>query len=109
MALRRRFAFVPVYPDYQLIPEFKSVLGPLNEQIRERKGVDFLIGHSYFLNRTLADLPEIFNQMIIPLLHEYFNGRTDTIREILRGSGLDVTEENYQLKASLPPLYRREG
>ena len=109
VALRRRFAFVPVYPDYQLIPEFKSVLGPLNEQIRERKGVDFLIGHSYFLNRTLADLPEIFNQMIIPLLHEYFNGRTDTIREILRGSGLDVTEENYQLKASLPPLYRREG
>lgn len=96
-ALRRRFAFVPMYPDYQLVPEFESVLRPLNEQVRERKGVDFLIGHSYFLNRTFEELPEIFNQTIIPLLHEYFNGRTDIIKEILRGSGLDVAEQNYQL------------
>lgn len=98
IALRRRFVFTAMYPDYQLIPAFAKTLKSLNDQIRERKGVDFVIGHSYFLNKDLRDLPEIFNQKIIPLLYEYFSNRTEPIREVLRLSGLTVTEENYQLK-----------
>ena len=95
VALRRRFAFVPMYPDYELIPEFAQVLQSLNEQLRERKGIDFLIGHSYFLHQTRTDLPAIFNQKIIPLLYEYFNNRTEQVREVLRHTGLEVVEENY--------------
>ncbi len=98
VALRRRFVFTPMYPDYELIPELSQLLKLLNDQIRERKGVDFLIGHSYFLHKTRADVPEIFNQKIIPLLYEYFNSRIEPIREILQTSGLVITEENYQLK-----------
>lgn len=101
VALRRRFVFMPMYPDYALIPDFSAILKPINEQIRERKGVDFIIGHSYFLNKEISDLPEIFNQKIIPLLYEYFNNRIEPISEILRLSGLTVVEENYQLQIKL--------
>nr|MCU0352452.1 AAA family ATPase [Cytophagales bacterium] len=84
VALRRRFAFVPVFPDYSLIPDFASILQALNAQIRDRRGVDFLIGHSYFIGKTLADLPDIFNRKIIPLLYEYFDNHTAQVREVLQ-------------------------
>ncbi len=96
VALRRRFTFVPVYPDYSLVPEFEPVLRPLNEKIRDRKGTDYLIGHSYFIGKTPADLPDIFNQKIIPLLYEYFQNRPEPVQEILLAAGLNVTEENFQ-------------
>ncbi|MDJ1468059.1 AAA family ATPase [Xanthocytophaga flava] len=99
-ALRRRFVFVPMYPQYDLIPEAASVLQSLNEQIRERKGVDFMIGHSFFINKSVSEFPEIFNQKIIPLLYEYFNTRIEPIRDILQKSGIVLTEENYQLKVT---------
>jgi 5-methylcytosine-specific restriction protein B len=97
VALRRRFAFVPVFPDYSLIPDFAPILQALNAQIHDRRGVDFLIGHSYFIGKTLADLPDIFNRKIIPLLYEYFDNHTAQVREVLQQCGLKITEENYQL------------
>ena len=33
---------------------------------------DLLVGHSYFMGKTAADLPNIMNDNIIPLLYEYF-------------------------------------
>ena len=33
---------------------------------------DFLIGHSFFMVKTTADLPKIMNDSFIPLLYEYF-------------------------------------
>ncbi len=97
VALRRRFAFIPLYPDYSLVPEFEAVLRPLNEKIRERKGTDFLIGHSYFIGKDPAELPLIFNRKIIPLLYEYFQNRPEPVREVLEAAGLKVTEVNFQL------------
>ncbi len=98
VALRRRFAFVPLYPDYSLVPDFEAVLRPLNEKIREKKGTDFLVGHSYFIGKDRADLPGIFNRKIIPLLYEYFQNRPEPVREVLEATGLTITEENFQWK-----------
>jgi 5-methylcytosine-specific restriction protein B len=97
IALRRRFEFIGMYPRYDLVPEVATMLQALNEKIRDKKGADFMIGHSFFIGKETADFPLIFNRKIIPLLYEYFNNRTDQIKEVLRATGLTIAEENYQL------------
>jgi 5-methylcytosine-specific restriction enzyme B len=97
VALRRRFEFIGVYPDYSQIPPFAATLQAINEKIREKKGADFMIGHSFFIGKTPDELPAIFNRKIIPLLYEYFGNRADQVKDILRSAGLEVREENYQL------------
>jgi 5-methylcytosine-specific restriction protein B len=97
IALRRRFEFIGMYPRYELIPEIAPILQAMNEKIRDKKGADFLIGHSFFIGKQVEDLPQIFNRKIIPLLHEYFNNRTDQVKEVLRATGLTTAEENYQI------------
>ena len=74
-ALRRRFEFVEFVPDLQLIadPQLRTVLEKLNDGIVSQLGMtDLLVGHSYFMNRTVDDLCDIMNRNIIPLLYEYF-------------------------------------
>jgi 5-methylcytosine-specific restriction protein B len=98
IALRRRFEFIGMYPRYDLIPDFTPLLQALNNKIQEKKGADFMIGHSFFIGKTQADIPTIFNQKIIPLLHEYFNNRLDQVKDILKATGLEIIELNYQLQ-----------
>lgn len=74
-ALRRRFVFIEYKPKLELIKDdtLRKVLETLNKGISdELRSTDLLIGHSYFINKTVADLPEIMNRSIIPLLYEYF-------------------------------------
>lgn len=74
-ALRRRFDFVEYEPKSELVndPDLKKILERLNSGISSELGsTDLLIGHSYFMNKTLDDLTEIMNRNIIPLLYEYF-------------------------------------
>lgn len=99
IALRRRFDFIPMYPDYSIIPEFANILKPINQKIKEKKGsADFMIGHSFFTGKELSNLSEIINKKIIPLLNEYFNGKSEIIKEVLRAGNIEVTEnENFQL------------
>jgi hypothetical protein len=99
VALRRRFQFIGFYPDYTLIPDFAEILKPINERIyKEKNSADFMIGHSFFMNHTKNDLQEIFNNAVIPLLFEYFNGNINKITEILKAGKIEVEEtENHQL------------
>lgn len=74
-ALRRRFVFVEHKPKLELIQDdtLRKVLEVLNKGISEElRSTDLLIGHSYFLNKTVSDLEDIMNRSIIPLLYEYF-------------------------------------
>lgn len=74
-ALRRRFVFVEHKPKLELIQDdlLRKVLEVLNKGISEElRSTDLLIGHSYFLNKTVSDLVDIMNRSIIPLLYEYF-------------------------------------
>lgn len=74
-ALRRRFDFVEYEPTATLISDLdlRNILVKLNKGISEEFGsTDLLIGHSYFMGKTIDDLCNILNRNIIPLLYEYF-------------------------------------
>lgn len=105
IALRRRFKFIGKYTDYSKISDFKEYLKPINDEIKKRKkSADFMIGHSYFINKNLSDLTEIFNNEIIPLLNEYFNNKTDVVEEILKSSQLnyEIDEDTFQITVKEP-------
>ena len=79
IALRRRFEFLELAPDYTTIN--RSVegvqLGKLLERINDRLEYlldrDHRIGHAYLMRvNVLADLQNVFATQIIPLLQEYF-------------------------------------
>lgn len=83
-ALRRRFTFIEMPPNYELsqleteITEeitLVEILKTLNNRIEKLLDKDHLIGHSYFLNvDDLEGLKDVFQHNIIPLLQEYFYG-----------------------------------
>ena len=92
-ALRRRFDFVEVPPDPDLVQDavLRNVLTKLNGELKEKSdSADMLIGHAYFLQKTADDLAEILNRKIIPLLYEYFYDQSKKVEEVLR-SVLDGT------------------
>lgn len=91
IALRRRFEFIGKYPDYKVINGPASgVLERLNRAILDHhKPADFLIGHAYFIGKSLNQLPAVFNNRVIPLLMEYFNGRTDLVMTVLKEAGIE--------------------
>lgn len=97
IALRRRFEFVPMYPDYE--PDFKEkeVLRLINKKIIELKGYDFQIGHAYFMSDDF-DLVKCINNMVIPLLLEYFLNDENEVKSILTHAGLVIQENVWPLK-----------
>ena len=101
IALRRRFKFVPLYPD---LVKLKMVLGEngmsdndmelrialfenINRIIRSKKSVDFEIGHSYFMEKDT--LINILNHQILPLMNEYFMYDLRKVKEIIEQSQKD--------------------
>lgn len=85
-ALRRRFEFIEQKPDASLVsdPLLRAILEKLNSKlVTELDSTDLLIGHSYFMNRTKADLARILNNAIIPLLYEYFYDNRKKVYSIL--------------------------
>jgi len=89
VALRRRFKFIAVEPDYSILKNIDGLdtakmLESINKRLAVLKGEDFQIGHSYFLNaNNIKDLREIFEFKIIPLLKEYFHGDWESICAVL--------------------------
>lgn len=81
VALRRRFYFHPLFPNKGKItdPVKGEFMELLNKFIKEKKGRDFQIGHSYFMNDY--DTASIINESIIPLLFEYFPNKKDDVLE----------------------------
>ncbi|MEZ4660022.1 MAG: AAA family ATPase [Caldilineaceae bacterium] len=82
-ALRRRFAFIPLFPDYDVLRRFHAAqqtgfeVAPLIrrlEQInRAIEDPNYAVGISYFLRPTLADeIADIWQTEIEPYLEEYF-------------------------------------
>jgi 5-methylcytosine-specific restriction endonuclease McrBC GTP-binding regulatory subunit McrB len=78
-ALRRRFSFIPMMPDYSGLSEacdgvnLKLLLQKLNERLTVLKDRDHTIGHAWLWNTTSIDsLRLAFKDKIIPLLQEFF-------------------------------------
>jgi len=95
IALRRRFEFISLYPDMQLLRKVLKergmnknkvnhrvyLLDNINKIIRAKKSVDFEIGHAYFMSSE--NLLSIMNKQILPLLNEYFMYDLKKVKDIL--------------------------
>ena len=102
IALRRRFVFEAMYPEYE-IPGCEifdiDVLKKINELIIKTKGHDFQIGHAYFMD-SQDNLVERMNQKVIPLLLEYYMNDENEVKKILYGAGLEVIEDSWLIRVS---------
>lgn len=94
-ALRRRFSFCEMTPDYSLLAgtsvqgiDLADLLATINQRIEGLLDKDHAIGHSYFLRVASGDstLQDVFFDEIIPLLQEYFYGNFGRI-ELVLGRG----------------------
>jgi len=91
-ALRRRFAFLSLYPDYDILRKFHrkvrggfnpekliSKLESLNKQIGDRH---YSIGPSYFLREDIQEcLEDIWRMEIEPYLEEFFFDQPDNFKK----------------------------
>ena len=106
IALRRRFKFIPLYPNSEFlrsvlkenkiekeeIEKRVNLMTNLNKIIRAKKSVDFEIGHSYFMeNETLIN---ILNNQVLPLLNEYFMYDLRKVKEIIEKTQKDKEDNN---------------
>lgn len=84
-ALRRRFRFEGLLPDYNILDKKSaSILKSINAKIRCYLGKDSQIGHSYFIDmKTDLDRFLAMRDKVIPLLEEYFYGEIEKIRKVL--------------------------
>ena len=112
-ALRRRFDFVEMMPNYEHIQEIKSedeevvvdckrMLEIMNARITALLDRERQIGHSYLLGvDTMDKLSDTFRNRIFPLLQEYFFDDWSKIRAVLGRNESFVQMEPEQATKSL--------
>jgi 5-methylcytosine-specific restriction protein B len=124
IALRRRFGFCELIPDYPsledcLLKEEKidpivkehrqlaiNVLKAINYRLQEKYDRDHQIGHSYFiklseqkkLDETDAALENIWKYEILPLLQEYFFDSSDKLLYVLNDRFYSVSGTSFTEK-----------
>jgi mcrBC restriction endonuclease system mcrB subunit len=119
-ALRRRFKFEEMLPDYHLLEDIfvedkgtkvniGAMLKVINERIEYLYDREHTIGHAVFLEKMENDkididinkLENIFKKNIIPLLQEYFYEDYEKIRIVLGDNAKDE-DEQFILAVSIP-------
>lgn len=100
-ALRRRFSFTEMPPNYDLEElkydfaetKGKEILKTINQRIEKLLDRDHLIGHSYLMvkkdEKAEDKLMDAFYRNIIPLLQEYFYGDYAKIGAVLGKGFID--------------------
>lgn len=96
-ALRRRFSFITLFPEYKLIKKHNKGssldidtvienIKAINQKIASNPslGKDFEIGHSYFLNKMkdLTSMKFVWRYEIEPLLSEYFFDNKEEVNNL---------------------------
>jgi 5-methylcytosine-specific restriction protein B len=106
-AMRRRFLFVPFFPqedpirgllrrwlsNNKLPLEAADLLDKLNQLVlvRGTKDPNFAIGPSYFMSKSLAEpgaLERIWTHALMPLLEEQYYGSEDDVGKVFALSGV---------------------
>ena len=93
-ALRRRFEFVEMMPEYDNLNKINieginigEMLKTINDRIEYLYDRDHTIGHAYFMGVTnMGALANVFKNRILPLLQEYFYDDWEKIRLVLGDS-----------------------
>ena len=118
IALRRRFGFIELMPDYDVLKNILldnkidtgvydirklaiTVLNVINNRIAKNYDRDHQIGHSYFINlkdesnidESIEKLRIIWISEIIPLLREYFYDSPKKIKSVLNKVKINDIEE----------------
>lgn len=119
-ALRRRFRFIEMMPNYEALKGktikdekgneivLADLLKEINKQIRDKIDREHQIGHSYFMHvEEIGDLKEVFQYEIIPLLQEYFYEDYDNIKAVLDGQNFmnkdgDICLDNIDFTTMYP-------
>lgn len=91
LALRRRFTFVEMMPQPEVIApqtvagvDLHALLTSLNERVRALRDRDHQIGHSYFMGlKDADDLHFAWYRRVVPLLQEYFYNDGERLRAVL--------------------------
>jgi mcrBC restriction endonuclease system mcrB subunit len=122
-ALRRRFKFEEMLPDYHLLEDIfvedkgtkvniGAMLKVINERIEYIYDREHTIGHAVFLelkeNNNIDKLENIFKKSVIPLLQEYFYEDYEKIRLILGDNAKDE-DEQFIFAESIKPKDVFEG
>lgn len=101
-ALRRRFSFEELPPNYELLEnevsgiKLKDILETINKRVEILLDRDHVIGHSYFIkikNNDIKALRNAFKDKIIPLLQEYFFGDYGKIALVLGEGFVEINEQ----------------
>ena len=111
IALRRRFNFIEIMPQYDILKDVADIkiallLSTINERIEFLLDREHTIGHSYFLNiNTFEDLVNVFKNYIVPLLQEYFYDDFEKIKSIFDNNGF-ITSKNISLNNQRKSIYK---
>lgn len=111
IALRRRFKFIEIMPQYNILKDVEnikiaSLLSTINEKIEFFFDREHTIGHSYFLNiNTFDDLVNVFKNSILPLLQEYFYDDFEKIKSIFDNNGF-ISSKNISLNNQSKSIYK---
>ena len=127
IALRRRFKFEEMLPDYDLLKDIfvedkgikvniGAMLKVINERIEYLYDREHTIGHAVFLEKMENDkididinkLENIFKKNIIPLLQEYFYEDYEKIRIVL-GDNMKDEDEQFIFSEFIKPEDVFEG
>ncbi len=123
-ALRRRFEFVEMMPDPEVLKgrkvadvDLPKLLTTINSRIEILYDREHMIGHAYFISiKTIDDLAQCFIKKVIPLLQEYFFDDYEKICWVL-GHADDPRKcdfirvrkrNNFQMKFNLPDVFEIE-
>ena len=105
-ALRRRFQFVEMQPDPDILEgvsvedvSIKDMLIRMNQRITILYDREHTIGHAYFMplkkDPTIETLSMIFSRNILPLLQEYFYEDYEKIRLVLGDNNKTEQDEQF--------------
>lgn len=114
-ALRRRFSFMEISPDSNVLKkdhptggviklnqdkiDLVDLLNTINGRIEVLLDKDHQIGHSYFINiLSFEDLIKCFKDKVIPLLEEYFYGDFGKIGLVLGKGFIEIIQNDNKTK-----------
>ena len=125
IALRRRFGFIEMMPDYGFLKSYLSndnielqnistnavdLLVKINQRISSNFDRDHQIGHSYFTklkdagtrDEAIKTLHFVWYHEILPLLQEYYNDSPKKLHEILGDKFVALSEDKRRFQFREP-------